>query len=120
MTASTLPPMPPEIVPLEITYAPPNRDAFVLRYCMHDDYRELRSWAEACRAERDALEGKLKVAVDQLKREFDKLTEYNRGTTHWPGCESQHPRCRAIAEIEHTLAAIGLPDSSNSQGQEGG
>lgn len=45
--------------------------------------------------------GKLLAA---LKAEVADLLDRNRGSTHWVGCEAEHPKCAALMRMQAAIA----------------
>lgn len=53
-------------------------------------------------------------AVDSLRRalriEIEDIQRRSRGSTHWEGCENDHPTCAAIARMRAAIIATSLDD----------
>ena len=47
-----------------------------------------------------------KELVERIRDRLDDIAIIDRGTTHWDGCEQDHPRCREAALLRDLLAAV--------------
>jgi hypothetical protein len=65
---------------------------------------------DGLRAEVSRLAGEVAALRAALLAELDRLLAGLEGTSHWHGCETEHPRCAAVQRIRAALAPASPPE----------
>lgn len=65
------------------------------------------------------LSSRLERAYSALRVCIDAFERVERGSTHWQGCEQQHPSCRAMRTAWEALSDDGGPDQEDGPWAEG-
>jgi hypothetical protein len=80
------------------------REVWQLDYFSGSEVAKLERFAAlVAEAERDSLQERVKVLEDAIETELGRLYASNNGSTHFAGCEKNHPRCAAILRMNAAL-----------------